>query len=459
MGTTAMQDDPMLRLRYYRETGQPEEAKRYEQYLRETGQFKRDPALLINKVARQEQNDQEALASEPKSYAQQALGGIASQARDIPGAEVLQSYLRAITRGRSMMTPVGGSVALIPMPGEYSKARSEIRDAEDANPASGANRVIGGTVAALATPGSAMLSGARYGAAKGLLQSDAEVDAPERIRDATVDLAVGGAAGKAGDLFGKLLGKWFTPSLGKQAARHKAGIRAIDDPAFEAAAREGTAAGGTSPEIQKVLAEPDIAPFAEIVRKSRTHAGADDATVLREVRKLMSEQAGKLENRMFSANDFKAGTSLEASDTGLAKDALLDAADTIMPSLRPAVEKSAVLRGARDAMRDGADIAESLLSNRRITGKKLETKSVEAFLESVKKMSPQDAAAAKEGVLGRLKEFSSATANPLKLFGAPSAVMKIQKLTDLLNALDRQAGATMPRLAPASTSATSLLYQ
>lgn len=37
------QDDPQLRLRYYRETGQTEEAQHYEQYLRETGQLGASP--------------------------------------------------------------------------------------------------------------------------------------------------------------------------------------------------------------------------------------------------------------------------------------------------------------------------------------------------------------------------------------------------------------------------------
>lgn len=36
---TPTQDDPMLRLRYYRETGQADEAKNYERYLRDTGQY------------------------------------------------------------------------------------------------------------------------------------------------------------------------------------------------------------------------------------------------------------------------------------------------------------------------------------------------------------------------------------------------------------------------------------
>lgn len=43
MGTSVQQNDPMLRLQYYRETGQQAEAAKYEQYLKETGQHTQSP--------------------------------------------------------------------------------------------------------------------------------------------------------------------------------------------------------------------------------------------------------------------------------------------------------------------------------------------------------------------------------------------------------------------------------
>lgn len=39
-GPAVVQDDPMLRLQYYKETGQSDQAKQYEQYLRETNQYR-----------------------------------------------------------------------------------------------------------------------------------------------------------------------------------------------------------------------------------------------------------------------------------------------------------------------------------------------------------------------------------------------------------------------------------
>src|SRR5689334_3824323 len=39
MGTSATQDDPLLRLKYYESTGQTDEAAKYKQYLSETGQL------------------------------------------------------------------------------------------------------------------------------------------------------------------------------------------------------------------------------------------------------------------------------------------------------------------------------------------------------------------------------------------------------------------------------------
>ena len=433
----------------------------YERFQREQGKPTK-AALTKRRMDRANLNDREALANEGPSYAERTLGGVASLARDIPGGEALQSYMRAITRGSAMAIPgPSGVPVMLPMPGEYTKARTEIRDAEATNPyGSGLNRLIGGTVAAIATPGGAMHAGARYGAAKGLLESDPNADAPERIHDATLGLLVGGAAGKTGELAGRKVASWMTRTVGKQALTMRASREAEDILNYGKAAAEGAAyRGQIPPELRAAVNAPDIKPYIETVLQSRKFANAPPEQVLMEAYKLMGQPQSGLVQRVVNADNFKAGTSLEAADIGLAKEQFKDAMGKVMPSFPKAVGRHAEMMGEREAMQRGADAARRIFEGTKVAGKKLEKNSVESFFKSIETMTPAQAQAAKAGMLGRAKEYGSATINPLKLFGAPKAAYRMQQLSKYLEALDTQAGTTMTRLAPSSVAAAGLLYQ
>lgn len=143
----------------------------------------------------------------------------------------------------------------------------------------------------------------------------------------TLDAAVTGARGLAAD----------TP--GEVALALKGLIRDADEQAYGTASREAFGRSGPTPSaVTRALAEKDIAPYVKEIRASRKFGGADDATVLREAYKLMSERQGLLTGRIKS-NDFKAGTSLEQADLGLAKQQLLSAAETPETLVRPAVTR------------------------------------------------------------------------------------------------------------------------
>lgn len=458
---------------------------------------------LAKRMSRENANDQEAVDADGPSYAQQALGGIASLARDIPGAEALQAGARALTRGQS-----------------YGEARNDIRSAEESAPSvvRNANRVIGGVVGAAALPGSPVVQGATYGAAGGLLQSDPDAGVGTRAKDAAIGGTVGAVAGKLGDA-GTNLGRIVAAkTLGRQALVRKAAMQAADKVAYGAAEAEAAAAGGTSPAIQSALEQPDIKPFADVIRQSRTHAGSDDATVLREAYKLMSERQGSLASRMVNANDFKAGTSLEKADITGAKQELLNAAEAptptgrpavqtaqspapslrdalanfrdrqtaaytrnagtteqqmarralerhsaedvvspalqgappeeilpgAMPSLRGAVEQHAKMAGERDAFRAGSDATRRVLGGSKVAGKKLETNSPEAFLSSILGMTPEEAQSALEGTLGRAKEYVGGSANPIKGFGLGPSLQHAAKISPFVQKLEDQAGGAPP---------------
>lgn len=547
MGTSAMQDDPMLRLRYFQETGQSGEATKYEQYLRETGQFSGGSSIhdeyksgrLAKRMQRENANDTDLANAETPSYGEQALGGLASLARDIPGAEVVQAGVRSLVRGQS-----------------YPAALNDIRGAEEDAPAASRNinKVIGGGLAVAAIPGGPVLQGARYGILGGLLAAD-PANVKDRLHNAATQGAIGAAVGKAGELIGTGVRALGATSLGKSALGRKGVMEAADKIAYGKAEAEAAATGGTSPAIRRALNASDIAPYAETIRQSRTFHGADDATVLREAYKLMSERQGLLGTRIVNANDFKAGTSLEARDVTLAKQSLLNATEkpwvrripaemapapetvtaqspapslrealarhqealaeaarraegtplqqnrnpfssqrveltpamratrdalerhgaeqvvspsltgappgprmvemapaqkipqpAVMPSYRAAVEQHAKMASERDAFRQGADAARRILNGAEVAGKKLETNSPEAFMAAIKKMTPEQARAASEGLLGRLKQKTTLSPNPLSLFGTAKDVAGFSKLAPYLRALDEQAKRQAPQM-------------
>lgn len=312
---------------------------------------------LAKRMARENANDADALDAESPSYTEQALGGIASLARDIPGAEAAQAGVRALTRGQS-----------------YTDALGDIRGAEDSAPsietpkylpninARTINRIIGGTVAAAALPkviGGRVISPAMQAATMGGL-SGALQATPMSLKDRAIDTgvgaAVGGTVGKVADAGTNAVRSLVAPSLGKQFIARKAAMGAADAANYGAAEAEAAAAGGTSPAIQKALAEPDIAPYVKAVRESRTLSGSDDATVLREAYKMMSDRQGVLSRAMNVTDDVKNGTRLGNADIGAAKNALLTAAEAPTPLGRPIVETAQSPKPSlRDALKNFQD--------------------------------------------------------------------------------------------------------
>lgn len=169
--------DPSLRLKYYQETGQTEQAKLYEQYLRETGQM---PV----------EGD-----GEP-GVGTKVLGTLASLGRDIPGVEAAQAGIRSLIRRQP-----------------YREALADIRGAEDAAPtvATLPARLAGFGLASAALPGSAAMKGAQVGALTGALSSDPNTGMTSRAIQSGVGAGLGYLGGKyTSKLAGKLAQK-FAP--------------------------------------------------------------------------------------------------------------------------------------------------------------------------------------------------------------------------------------------------------
>lgn len=381
---------------------------------------------LAKRMARENASDREMAEAEAPSYGQQVAGGIASLARDIPGAEALQAGARALTRGQS-----------------YDEARSDIRGAEESAPAvvRNANRVIGGTVAAAASPiKSPALSGAAYGAASGAAQSDRSKGVGDRAKDAGIGAVVGAVTSKLADAGTNALRSVFAKSLDAQAAEQAALKSIVDRRNYGNATVEAWANGGTSPAVKAALDDPDVKPFVDVVRSSRTASGLDDAGLLREAYKLMGERQNNLGSRILNSDDFKAGSQLEQRDLASAKAMLGRAGGTVMPSFPVANEEHAAVSALEDARTAGSKMAKLAQATKQAADKNLLKKGESASASAIDSMTPMEAESALHGLFGRTKDYLHVTPNPVKGFGVPSALAKAGRLTPWVQALEEQLG-------------------
>lgn len=369
------------------------------------------------------------------SYGEQVAGGIASLAHDIPGAEALQAMagMRSLDLTKSSDRAQFGDA--------YRESLDQLHASENtANPlVRKANNLIGGTIAAVATPGkSVALQGARFGTAEALGGSE-----PNSLKE-RIDAVPAKAATNAA--FGKVLGEMapnaarvmMAKSLGKRALERTGAMEAADVANYGKAAAEGI--GATDPAVTAALNHPTVKPYAAEIRNSPLFQGADDATVLREAYKLMTEKQQTLASRVINSSDYKAGSALEKNEITQGKRQLLNAADNVMPSFRPAVYGHATAKGELDAFRQAADATGRITRNASVAGKKLAQNSPESFMASILQMKQGEAHAAREGLLGRLKQRSGLTVNPLKGFGIPKSIHNVNQLAPYLDALDQQAG-------------------
>lgn len=216
------------------------------------------------------------------------------------------------------------------------------------------------TVANIASPGifrgvtslAAPVIGKTFGAGAGLMASGATTGAASNLDDPFAGAIAGGltapvmgavtagvtkGAGKALDLKAKYGQVKKAPTLGADAVAREADIKAVDTQNYGQAAKEGDAAGGSTPPLQTALAHKRVKPYADMVRNSDAGHGADDATVARETYKLMSQEMKGLKMRM-DRDGFDAKASLQIGDLKAGMKRLKNA--TTQESTVPAVTKT-----------------------------------------------------------------------------------------------------------------------
>jgi hypothetical protein len=268
-------------------------------------------------------------ASQP-TYAQQALGGVAAMARDIPGAETAQAGLRSLVRRQP-----------------YSEALSDIRGAEDTAPTAVrvGNRLVGTTVATLALPKglSAMGRGALYGALRGGLEAD-----PESVGTRAVHAAEEGAAGG-------VLGRLFTPS--RRAIAGETPIGALGRKMYPTAKQDVSALAGAGRRLASGTRKLFLSPPSAVADEAAPAMSGDQARS--QLAKLLQQKldeggAGNYTPEAFAARE-GVPLDVETSPDLMAQieQSLLKAKGATAPRARPAPLPSPT---ANPSLRSVADV-------------------------------------------------------------------------------------------------------
>lgn len=215
--------------------------------------------------------------------------------------------------------------------------------------------------------------------------------------------------------------------------------------------------------VTQALNAPTVAPYAKLARSFEQNQGADDATILRETYKLMSEAQGK-KLALTTAGDFAAAPTAQLQSIGIAKQRLRDAAGDVMPDFDAAVDQHRILSGELSANRQGYGVGQKLL-NGPPTAKQVgqlpkpngTVPDAEMMLtRGVLKMTPTEAAQAARGLLASVKASGQGGSfNPLTGF----RMLSSEPTNAALQQIDAQAGSRFKILNDAGTTLPSALQR
>lgn len=293
-------------------------------------------------------------------------------------------------------------------------------------------------------------SGAKSGAVGGfvdqMLTGD-EAGLGERAARGTLAAALGAGLGGVAERGIDLVRQWRTPApdVMKPALLERA--RASARPLYKQAEQEGMA-WAASPGVGAPgsFAAPDIEPLIATIKAERQFAGATDDAVLREAYRRMSRAQRQLGKQVQSSDDpWPADVEARRAQIGLQKEEVLQDADVMMPSFRKANE--AMAKGMQNvkAFEQGVDATQRLVNKSLVPGPKLEKKGRQAFLESIKKMPPEQAEAAKAGVMGRSFEMMGPNIHVTQGFGLVPTLAALHRTRQFIRPLDAATGTTAPK--------------
>lgn len=200
--------------------------------------------------------------------------------------------------------------------------------------------------------------------------------------------------------------------------------------------------------ITEALNSPTVAPYAKLARSFEQNQNADDATILRETYKLMSEAQGK-KLALTSAGDFAAAPAAQLQSIGIAKQRLRDAAGDVMPDFDAAVDQHRILSGELSANKQGYGLGQKLQAgppSAKQIGQLPKPNGLvpdpEMMLSrAVPQMTQPEAAQASRGLLASVKASGQGGSyNPLKAFG----MLGSEPTNAALHTIDAKAGNHLP---------------
>lgn len=175
----------------------------------------------------------------------------------------------------------------------------------------------------------------------------AKAGAVSAVLGGTVAPLVGGAVAVGSRALGRA--RNIAP-LGQKALEIDDAIKKSSDALYSVARGE---AKSTEP-IRAVLESQTVKPYADMIRSSEKFANADDATVLMETYKLMSEAQRTAQKSIEGTAEYQAQKALKHEDISLAKDRMLQAAeapDVTGPAITTAQSPNPSLREGLDAFK------------------------------------------------------------------------------------------------------------
>jgi hypothetical protein len=344
---------------------------------------------------------QKAAAAAPEPFMTKVAREAVNVGQGIPGVKALESYELSKLQG-------------IPYSQAVPRVSAMTQDLPTSHKIIG--QMIGGAPLAALVPGSPAVAGALIGGAHEALAAEPQSMTERGVRTA-LGAGVGAATGKLADMAVTKVRSALTPSLGAQQEARTAIMSDADRVLYGSAKQQADALaanGPTSSKLVEALNDPDIKPYADMVRGARQFRGLPDEQVALETFKQMGAEQGGLLQRL-EMHGYDAKLALKAQDLGLAKDQLRNAISEVVPSFEPAVSGHATQAGELDAMQQGADALRR--AGKSVAGSRLATQSPESFASDVAQMKPPEQEAAAQGVLGRLKEMPASKVH--RVLGVP----------------------------------------
>lgn len=419
-GPAIPQDDPMLRLRYYRETGQASEAQNYERYLRETGQWKEaapthDSGFILRRNARGMANDREAAALPEPGYVSRFVTHALNAAQGIPGVRPIEAAAGAL----------GSKLTDHPM--TFAESRG-ILDAQTGNiggKTSAFEHLLGSVATLPFLPANPTVAGALLGGANEALSADDE-SLTERGLKTAVGAGVGAMTGKLLDHAVTAARTAFKPT---SAAASNALAKARDDAAsasYGAFRKLGDL--GRTPDLDAILNLPVVRTAATTVKNESPNLAKlpdTDAAVLDAIYKRIGSKS------------FRA---INGAETTEARTALLDAIEGAANAKGTSYAK--IVGAFKDASREigavnrGSDMVKGAGTGLK-SSKSFQSSTPEAFASWAENASPAEKAGAVKGILGGLKDsekvrFMSILGTPL----VPRATPQLKSAASLLRVVD-----------------------